>query len=297
VVSKKTKFTEDRNTFIGASEIGSLVAPNDWYTPHKLWMVKTGRKVVEETCAMRMGKYLEPFILREGVAKAKDSGYRIKCVTANKKTFLDPKSKLGATPDAFGKICIDGELKDCVIETKFANDYSGDQFGKEGSDQVPDAYACQVIVQMLCCNVEYGLLFAQISNRKTAVFKIELTEETRAVQQICRDASNVFWANNIVKDLPPKLTGFDTDSQYVKERYSYDDGTMTNADEEHAYIAGELIQLQEAMKDLSVNVEERKNALKNFMGEAKALETEHGTFTWATNAKGSRVFRLKEKAS
>ena len=43
-----------------ASETAAVMGLSPWTTPHELWLIKTGRKVVEETAPMRHGTQMEP---------------------------------------------------------------------------------------------------------------------------------------------------------------------------------------------------------------------------------------------
>jgi predicted phage-related endonuclease len=48
-----------RCTGIGASEIGTILGRNPFQSPYELWEVKTGRRIVKQTEAMRIGSYFE----------------------------------------------------------------------------------------------------------------------------------------------------------------------------------------------------------------------------------------------
>ncbi len=51
---------EHRAKFRNASETPAVLGASPWMTLHELWLVKTGRKVVEETAPMRHGTAMEP---------------------------------------------------------------------------------------------------------------------------------------------------------------------------------------------------------------------------------------------
>ncbi len=51
---------EHRAKFRNASETPAVLGASPWMTPYELWLVKTGRKVVEETAPMRHGTAMEP---------------------------------------------------------------------------------------------------------------------------------------------------------------------------------------------------------------------------------------------
>ncbi|MBK9160410.1 MAG: YqaJ viral recombinase family protein [Nitrosomonadales bacterium] len=49
-----------RAQYRNASETAAVCGASPWMTPYELWLVKTGRKVVEENAAMRHGTQMEP---------------------------------------------------------------------------------------------------------------------------------------------------------------------------------------------------------------------------------------------
>lgn len=51
---------EHRAEYRNASETPAVMGVSPWLTPYELWLVKTGRKVVEETAAMKHGTAMEP---------------------------------------------------------------------------------------------------------------------------------------------------------------------------------------------------------------------------------------------
>ncbi len=51
---------EHRAKFRNASETPAVLGVSPWTTPYELWLIKTGRKVVEETAPMRHGTAMEP---------------------------------------------------------------------------------------------------------------------------------------------------------------------------------------------------------------------------------------------
>lgn len=51
---------EHRAKYRNASETPAVMGLSPWMTPYELWLVKTGRKVIEETVAMRHGTEMEP---------------------------------------------------------------------------------------------------------------------------------------------------------------------------------------------------------------------------------------------
>jgi len=51
---------EHRALYRNASETAAVMGLSPWQTPYDLWLIKTGRKVVEETAPMKYGTEMEP---------------------------------------------------------------------------------------------------------------------------------------------------------------------------------------------------------------------------------------------
>ena len=102
----------------------------------------------------------------------------------------------------------------------------------------------------------------------------------------------------MVKDEEPELTGAESDESYVKrERASYDNGQLTNTDEE---TDRQCVRLKSSLKRLKRSefvARERKNKIRQFMAtrNASELESSVGTFTWRTNVKGIATFNTPFK--
>ena len=60
LVQGSPEWHEHRAKYRNASETGAVMGASPWMTPHELWLIKTGRKVVEETAPMRHGSQMEP---------------------------------------------------------------------------------------------------------------------------------------------------------------------------------------------------------------------------------------------
>ncbi len=60
LVQGSPEWHEHRAQYRNASETPAVLGASPWVTPYELWLIKTGRKVVEETAPMRHGTAMEP---------------------------------------------------------------------------------------------------------------------------------------------------------------------------------------------------------------------------------------------
>ena len=130
----------DRTKGIGSSDVPTILGLNPWATAHDLWLFKTGQVPgVEENEAMRIGTLLEEGVLKLASARL---GVRIVKPTS---TFV------GSAP--FMRANIDGMIGSAkrgspIVEAKTTG--RTDEWGAEGTDEVPEGVRSQVMFQMLC---------------------------------------------------------------------------------------------------------------------------------------------------
>jgi putative phage-type endonuclease len=60
LIQGSPEWHEHRAKYRNASETAAVMGLSPWTTPYELWLIKTGRKVVEETAPMRHGTQMEP---------------------------------------------------------------------------------------------------------------------------------------------------------------------------------------------------------------------------------------------
>jgi putative phage-type endonuclease len=284
----RDEWLAERKKGIGASEIAGVMGLcGKWVTPHSLWLEKTGREEREETLAMRMGKHMEPFILDEFLRLADRDNLNITNVVPGDFYRDEALPHIFCTTD----FECDWDGEPAIIETKFANDYAADSFGQKGSDQVPDQYVVQVVYQMAVRRRHKAILAACLSNRELAYYGFTATPELRTLMATARRSATDFWNNHVLPDVPPNLTGYEPDTRYVKETYSYEDGSIVAADKYHETLMRERLVLKQLIEGNELRRCEIDNLLKEYMGEAAVLESDAGVLTWKADKNGRRNFR------
>ncbi len=190
LVQGSPEWHEHRAKFRNASETPAVLGASPWMTPYELWLVKTGRKVVEETAPMRHGTAMEP------VARA----------------AFEEETGLIMQP----QVVVDGEYSasldgitlsgDTLVEIKCP--YKGQtselwQTVKAGT--VPEHYRLQVMHQLMVSGAKLAHLW--IFDGKTGInITIEPDEITFAR---IREGWNIFQPY-LDNDTPPPLTDQDT---------------------------------------------------------------------------------------
>lgn len=308
-MTKRQAWLEERKTYIGASEAAAALGENPHMSLHELWCVKKGLTVVEENTAMRRGNAMEPFIANE---------YRL--ITG----FRPERSRLYRHPVYPCRACNPDREVQCgehrgILQLKDVGYWAGMQFGLEGADQIPRHYMIQIVDELTLTKMDFVQLVACVDGREPRIFtysfdpniKVRVSRTDKGlyakVHILDKDfGRDIFsgtvhaWNTYFEGDVEPPITGHDCDTEFVKrERASYDNGRVINADQE---IENECRKLLESSKPRFSKAEllkkERENRIKLFMARnnAEVLGTKFGNFTYKTSSAGVSSFRTPAKS-
>lgn len=126
---------ELRKKLIGASDIPAILGLSPWRSAADVWLEKTGRMEEQKpTEAMEVGTRLEPIILdwaqdQIGVPVVRDT------------QFVHPNGVMVASLDGL-------VTPDQHVEAKYTTQVQ--EWGDEGTDDIPDYYLAQVAAQFAC---------------------------------------------------------------------------------------------------------------------------------------------------
>lgn len=288
----KQAWLEERKTYIGATDAGAICGVNPYQTPHDVWLAKKGLTQDESNIAMRHGTYIETFIAQEFQAK---SGHKV----YKSKTYRHKDHQWAAcNPDR--ELRINGEFG--LLECKSVGYFASKNFGQDGADQIPQHYAIQIMWQLIVTGAKFVILAALVDNRELRTFTYTLDPSLSAtahvfppelVQSVVRRCKK-FWEFNVLGDNEPELSGHDSDTEWMqKERASYENGQLTNTDQETDRLCVRLERAIQRKKRAEFAEAETKNRIKRFMAERQAseLESSVGIFTFKTNVKGIATFK------
>jgi putative phage-type endonuclease len=139
---------ERRSKHIGSSDVAPIMGASRWATAYDVWLEKTGKLVEksDENQAMTAGNMFESGVLQwaeEHLGKMTRNQYR-----------SEPKAYLGCNIDAI--VDADGVPVDAKTGGLFGP--LADDWGDEGTDQVPDevilqAHAHMIVVDAVLCHI------------------------------------------------------------------------------------------------------------------------------------------------
>lgn len=268
----REEWLERRRSTITATDIAKILGLNPYGSAHDVYLDKKGLlPEVEENEPMWWGSQMEAKI---GERYAFDKG--VELIPGDFVTDPD-EPFFGCTPDFLIN-------PDSILECKVAGEGAARNFGDSETDQVPDHYLCQVMWQMAVTRTKVGRLAVLLPSLRMRTYTFHWDEQ---LIQHMRYQARKFWHEYVKSDNPPPLSGHKSDSEYLKSRFPKEEPeSMIVADWNTDELATKLKVAIAKENEASLEVEEIKNHIKQFMGENAVLETTSGKFTWKTPAGG-----------
>jgi len=257
---------ELRKKGIGGSEVAAILGMDDFSSPYRVWLDKTGR----ESSSVE-NKYTESgLILESAVAEffERRTKYRIIKASANQKTVVHPDYPfvLG-TPDRL--YMETSKIGKSVLECK-TTQYT--------YDDVPDKWFMQLQWYLGIL----GLMSGAIAWLEHGLdFKYKEYEFDREFFEYMLTRVRAFWFDHVVKNVPPEpINSTDIERMFARHR----DGAVIQATDEIKVVHAELVTVKETIKVLETRETQLTESLKMVMRDNEAIMA--GTkpiITWRTS--------------
>lgn len=259
IVDSRPTFTADehilRRSFIGGSEAASALGLNPYESPFALWQVKCGIAPPFEGNEITLwGKLLEP-VIRQQYSERTGRIVRLPI-----ETIIHAEHRFMAChPDG---VTEDGRLYEGKTSRR------GEDFGEEGSPDVPEHYKIQCQHNMLVTELKVTDLNVLIGGNEMHTYVIGADP---VVQKRIIEAEAAFWGH-VVRREPPPIDFTRKDAiEVVKAMYPGTNGEILEA-------TGEMIECRttrenatELVKANTAVADEMKARMLAFMGEATFL--------------------------
>ena len=293
-----------RSQGLGGSDAAAVLGVSPWRTPLDVYLDKTGQAgPVEPTPAMEWGNRLEDAVAD---AAAERLGVRLR---RRHKT-------LARREHPWMLAHLDREVigQPAIVEIKTAG-FRDDDWGEEGTDQVPRAYVAQAAHYMAVRDrglVHLAVLF--LADRRLCLYRIGRDPE---LEQVLVEAERRFWHDHVLARVPPEPATLAD----VRKRWPRDEGgcaVATDGIERAVERLRDVRDRQKALEaeraDLEKGIQRHMEACAELVGQdgrtlatwrsqtarrldAKALEAAHpelaAQFRRETHP---RAFRLKQGA-
>jgi putative phage-type endonuclease len=185
------KQAEKRKNFLGSSDVAAVLGLDPFRTPYDVYAEKTGKVAEEESekQVLSRGRYMETALL-------KYSEHELG------KLIVNPAN----LEFSYGNFIIDHPDAQVAknrqpVEAKSVGQYANyEEWGKPGTDEVPERVIIQCQVHLICCGSDYCHVPAYLPYREFQLFGVP--KDVELVQMIL-DRTGEFWNKHIKKDTPP----------------------------------------------------------------------------------------------
>jgi putative phage-type endonuclease len=271
---------ENRNGYIGGSDIGTIMGVNQWKSPYTLWAEKTGLIEVEDISdkdAVWFGVMEEDIIAKRFTMKTelkvKKSNYAYGC---KEYPYLRGHVDRIAAKGKWG------------LEIKTTSSWNKTKYD-EG--EIPESHYWQCMFYMFLTGWDTWYLATKRDNR---FYITKISRDDEAIERML-DACEDFW-NHVQSGEPVEIDGSDSTQETLEQMYPEEhQGETVNLDSQEDTLLA-LLELGTQEKNLKELKTKYQNEIKAVLGEAEKGETGQFIVSWKANAKGTRVFRLVEKS-
>ena len=282
--SRSKEWHEERRTYIGASEVATVLGLSPYQTPVELWAVKTGRaEPTPDNDAMRAGRLLEPMVIDKIKAHVEEP-----CDWREQMSFAVGRTDLRTTPDIIGKherFYFVGEAKTTGVRAYLHTP--------------PMHWAVQVQAQMIDRVAAIGLL--GIMERGTLECVVHRIEPHPGIQKRIL-AEVAAFMEHVRNDTPPPAKTV-VDVAIVHPKASGAEIEAGPHDTEwtivRARLAGELSAARkiakEATEALEKQIAEIDTRIAENMGDASRMVTPAGVWTFETAHRAGYVVEPSSK--
>lgn len=245
----------ERRKGISGSDISAIMGVNEYTTPYKLWLEKTGRAENEtETRVMTRGKILEPAVVKFW---QEDSGFAILPESEESNKIIAHKDYpfLLGTPD---RIYVDDQGNKGVLECKTT-------LLNINPDELPYSWFCQIQWYMGITGCEIGEV--SCLGKFFKVDRVQYNFVPDFFYTLVEKAIE-FRENHILADVPPEPLNEDDIKAMFRKHV---DGKFIECGEMLADVVNNLKAIKAQIKQLEAIEEEEAKKLKMVLKDSEGM--------------------------
>jgi putative phage-type endonuclease len=260
-------FDEERRSGIGGSDIAAVCGLSPWAGPFDVYAEKTGLVAGKvQTDAMEWGVRLESVVAE---AYAEKTGATIRRVNQ----LLRHKKHPWAIAHLDRRIV---KPEKGILEVKTASAWASDEWGEQGTDEVPMHYRCQGLWYCEVAQLPFVDFAVLIAGRHFRMYRVEADPEAQAIML---EQAEELW-DRIQRQDPPPIDGSDGATRYLAARFPKVELEEVEPDENDERLADSYLALRTQKDAIEKHMEELANLLREKLGVAGAMSTSHARVTW-----------------
>ena len=254
----------DRSTYIGCSDIGTIMGVNPWKSPYTLWAEKTGKKPVEDISdkpAVWWGNAEEDLVAKYFT---KVTGHKVR--RSNFRYWCEE------LPFLYGHI--DRMLVDKSAGLEIKTTSVNNKTNYEEGD-IPDSHYWQIQGYLLVT----GMTRWYIATKRDNSVYIGIVERNEEDIAKLVNACQTFW-NCVTEGIPPKTDGKESTTETLNQIFTPVESRRCMLSDEADVILSEIVETEAEIKRLQEKAEALKNEIKNEMENCDIAEAEGYVVTW-----------------
>lgn len=267
-----------RQEFIGASDASTAIGVNPYKTPYELWLDKTGQaEPFAGNEATYWGNLLEAPVAQR---LSEETGLKLRrhgqTIIAKDHDFMGCHLDYKVTGSPI------------AVEIKTGGLFTRDNWGKTGTDQIPDNYLVQVHHQMICSGYSQALVGVLLGGQEFRHYLINFDE---SLAKIIIEKEREFWRHVTDKTPPPPNNLSDIASLHPK-----DNGAAIEATADIIAELDQLKTLKQSMSSTKSQADAVELRIKSFLADNTTLTDSSGKAlaTWKAQS-SNRIDTAKLK--
>lgn len=282
-------FHEERRGGLGGSDMGAILGLNPYRTPFQVWQEKTGRaEPFAGNLQTRFGTYAEEFVAREYCERTGRRVRRFNAMMRHPRAPLIGHIDRLVVPSGAKTASYRSEIRtDRGLEAKTAHALAvsrGNDWGDDGTDQIPASYLIQCVAYMALTGCEYWDLAALFGNSDFRIY--HLTRDLELEAMVLDEASR-WWRDHVVADVPP-----DPQSEIeARQRWSrHVDGRVIDIGTDAADLLRKYAALKASERALESEIKAVRDRLIPILEDADSIQHDGVTLaTFRANKDGQKV--------
>jgi putative phage-type endonuclease len=246
---------EARRSGIGGSDVAAILGISPWKTPYDVWLDKvdpTDGDDLDGKDHIIFGNLVEPVIRAEFARR-------------NGKTVVEADQIYRSEAHPFMVANVDGIIvgENAGLEIKTASEYSGDDWGDENTDQVPQYYLTQGLHYLAVMGWDRIYFAVLIGGNKYRQYVVERDEE--AVAALIA-AETKFWNDYVLAKVAPRRN-----NEELKSAWDKTTGSSVDATTEIASDIERIKELKRHLEAIETEKSELESKVKEFISNNDEL--------------------------
>ncbi len=272
-------FHAERRSGLGGSDLGAILGLNPWRTPFAVWQEKTGRaEPFTGNLQTRFGSYAEEFVAREYSERTGRQVQRYTAMLRHRQAPLIGHVDRLVVPAGAKRASHRHEIRTNLgLEAKTAHALAaarGDDWGEDGTDQVPQSYLVQCATYMALTECQHWDLACLFGNSDFRIYHLIRDAELEAM---LIDEASRWWQNHVIADIPPDPS---SEAEARQRWAAHVPGKVIDLDHDTLALLREYAALKEQERAIESELKAVRDRLIPALADADAVT--HGAVTMAT---------------